>query len=544
MLCLTALLVKAVRWSPLRRILRSMLPARRPRGLAAILFMDIVASTQVAAELGDRRWKQLLGQFRSIVRSHAKRYRGHEENTAGDGFFITFPLPADAVRAAVDIATSVQALGLDVRSGIHFGEAEEIEGQSGGMAVHVGARVMSLAGPAEILMTATVRDLIAGTKATTEDAGVHELKGVPGSWHVWRLVALDDAALPPPVAAQEAMAARSGVTAQTARRRMRRIAAVGAAVLAIGGGGVIAAAVLNGPPPPTMVKVDPATNTVTQEVSDDFRAEHFTNGLWAINGALWQAVNKGFTGLVRRDMHSGAVLQQIGVEGEPAAGTFGFGSIWVAGLSGPGSLDRWDAVSGKPVAHLELDATIASIDVTDTAVWVLGDKGALFKIDPIQNRVADTYDTPTVEPGVVVALGDDVWVCDCHFHRIVDFDPEHDRVVRTMRFSEAGYLVGLNDDEGHKTMWLLDPDGATLTPIDVVTGTASQPIGIGANLHAAAVAFGSLWVAAGDKLLRIKGDSPEVIARIPMPHGMSAGAIAADPDTGTLWIGNCGCPIE
>jgi hypothetical protein len=137
-----------------------------------------------------------------------------------------------------------------------------------------------------------------------------------------------------------------------------------------------------------------------------------------------------------------------------------------------------------------------------------------------------------------------VWVCDCHFHRIVDFDPEHDRVVRTMRFSEAGYLVGLNDEEGQKTMWLLDPDGATLTPIDVVTGTAKQPIGIGANLHAAAVAFGSLWVAAGDKLLRIKGDSTEVIARIPMPHGMSAGAIAADPDTGTLWIGNCGCPIE
>ena len=93
-------------------------------------------------------------------------------------------------------------------------------------------------------------------------------------------------------------------------------------------------------------------------------------------------------------------------------------------------------------------------------------------------------------------------------------------------------------------MWLMDLDGETVTPIDILNGTAGQPIGIGSNLHAAAVGFGSLWVAAGDKVLRIQGSGTDVIARISMPKGFSAGAVAADPDTGRLWIGNCGCPIE
>jgi class 3 adenylate cyclase len=175
-----------------------MLQAGRTRRLATILFLDIVGSTQIAAELGDARWRGLLGRFRAIVRSELKRHRGHEEDTAGDGFFITFDQPAQAVRATAAIVGDVHEIGLDVRCGLRFGEAETIEGQRGGIAVHIGSRVMSLAGAAEILMTSTMRDLIIGTEVSLEDAGTHELKGVPGTWQVWRLRMLDGAPLPEP----------------------------------------------------------------------------------------------------------------------------------------------------------------------------------------------------------------------------------------------------------------------------------------------------------------------------------------------------------
>ncbi|HET7026730.1 MAG TPA: adenylate/guanylate cyclase domain-containing protein [Candidatus Limnocylindrales bacterium] len=520
-----------------------MAQGRRKRRLATILFLDIVGSTEVAAELGDARWRELLGRFRGIVRSDLRRHRGHEEDTIGDGFFITFDQPADAVRAAVATIGDIHDIGLDVRCGLHFGEAEMIEGERGGMAVHIGARVMSLGGAAEILMTSTVRDLIVGTQATFDDAGSHELKGVPGSWQIWRLRTFDGEAIPGPLDAEQATAAWAG-HGGAVTRRSRRVLVGAAALAAVGLLGGLLAVVTRAPPPPTLVRIDPATNTIVREVTDDYRSEHRPNSLWSVNGALWQAATANVQGLVRRDMQTGAAIQTIPVTGDPSAGAFGFGSIWIAGLSGTGSIDRWDAVTGKPLAHLTVDIAIASMDVGKTAVWVLGDAGQLVRIDPLTDQVDGTYSTPTTKPGVVVALADHVWVCDCQYHRVVEFDPATNNVVRTLSFAEAGFLVGLTDEQGRRTAWLLDPDAATLTPIDVVTGQAGQPIGIGANLHGATESFGSIWVAAGDKVLRVRGSGPEVTARIAMPNGMSAGSIAADPDTGALWVGDCGCPID
>ena len=528
------------------RIIRAMWTARRPRRLATILFLDIVGSTTIAAELGDRRWKTLLDHFRSVVRGELKRHRGHEEDTAGDSFFATFDQPAQAVRAAAAIVRRVQELGLDVRCGLHFGEAETIEGERGGIAVHIGSRVMSLAGPAEVLVTSTVRDLIVGAEATVEDAGAHELKGVPGSWQVWRLRAVDETPLPAPLDQDVAAAIRSGHGPAISRDRRRIVIATVALASIVVLGTVTAFLVQAGPAGPTILRIDPTNDSISQQITDDYRSEHYANGLWSVNGALWQAVTQGFTGLVRRDIQTGAVQQKIPVAGDPQSGAFGFGSIWLGGIESPGSVDRWDAVTGRAVADLTVDATIASMDASSSAVWVLGDKGDLFKIDPLSNQVTGTYRTPTQDPGVVITLADDLWVCDCEHHRIVEFDPVANRTVRTLTFAEAGFLVGLVDENGRKTAWLLDPtpDAATLTPIDVESGVAGQPIGIGSNLHAAAVSFGSLWVAAGDRLLRIQGSGPQVLARIAMPPGFSAGAIAADPQTGALWIGNCGCPIH
>jgi class 3 adenylate cyclase len=155
------------------------------RMLATILFTDIVGSTDKACELGDRRWAELLEQHNRVLRAMLARYRGTEVNTTGDGFLATFDGPARAVRCAQGICEAVRPLGLDVRAGCHTGEIELIGADVGGIAVHIGARVAVLAGPSEVLVSSTVKDLVAGSGLTFADRGEHELKGVPGSWRLY-----------------------------------------------------------------------------------------------------------------------------------------------------------------------------------------------------------------------------------------------------------------------------------------------------------------------------------------------------------------------
>jgi hypothetical protein len=235
----------------------------------------------------------------------------------------------------------------------------------------------------------------------------------------------------------------------------------------------------------------------------------------------------------------------VPITGDPTGGgTFGFGSIWIAGLSSPGSLDRWDAVTGRKLVTLTIDGSIVNVDVGTSAVWVLTDDGKLHEIDPIANRLVATFATGAVEVGRVVALADHIWVCACTRHTLYEFDPQQSKVVRVIDTPARGFLVGLADTNGAKTLWVLDPQGATLTPIDDSTGEPGQPIGIGANLHGATVGFGSLWIARGDQVIRLSGSGPDVQARIRMPSGMSAGAIAIDEQTGSVWVADCGCPID
>ena len=157
----------------------------RNRVLATVLFTDIVGSTERAAELGDHRWHQLLESHHGRVRAQLQRFRGREIDTAGDGFLATFDGPARAVECAQAIADSVRELGLEIRAGCHTGEIE-LDGDSvGGIAVHIGARVASLAQPGQVLVSSTLKDLVAGSGLVFEDAGDHELKGVPDRWHLY-----------------------------------------------------------------------------------------------------------------------------------------------------------------------------------------------------------------------------------------------------------------------------------------------------------------------------------------------------------------------
>jgi len=153
--------------------------------LATVMFTDIVDSTDHAARIGDRAWRDLLARHHTIVRRELSRYRGHERDTAGDGFFATFDGPARAIGAAQSIINGVRTLGLEARIGIHVGECELHDTKIAGLAVNIGSRVASNAGASEVLVSQTVRDLVAGSGISFEDRGIHDLKGIPGSWQLF-----------------------------------------------------------------------------------------------------------------------------------------------------------------------------------------------------------------------------------------------------------------------------------------------------------------------------------------------------------------------
>jgi class 3 adenylate cyclase len=155
------------------------------RVLATVLFTDICGSTARAAELGDRAWRELLGRHHQVARAQLTRFRGREVDTAGDGFFATFDGPARAIRCARAISEAVRDLGLEIRAGLHTGEVELDDGHVRGIAVHIGARVAAEAGPGEVLVSSTVKDLVAGSGLEFEERGAAELKGVPGEWRLF-----------------------------------------------------------------------------------------------------------------------------------------------------------------------------------------------------------------------------------------------------------------------------------------------------------------------------------------------------------------------
>lgn len=174
------------------------------RVLATVLFVDIVGSTERAAALGDRQWRELLEAFYTTVRRELGRFRGREIDTAGDGFLAAFDGPARAIRCACSIGDSVRLLGMNVRAGLHTGECEPIGEKLGGIAVHIAARITAFAAPTETLVSSTVRDLVTGAGFRFHDRGIHVLRGIPGEW---RLLAVER---PEPTAAPNSRLERSG----------------------------------------------------------------------------------------------------------------------------------------------------------------------------------------------------------------------------------------------------------------------------------------------------------------------------------------------
>ena len=188
------------------------------RGLGAVLFTDIVGSTLVAAEMGNTRWSELVSRHHLLIRREILRFGGREQDTAGDGFFVAFERPVDAIRCAVAAANAVRELGIEIRAGVSFGQLEMVEGKAGGLIVNTAARVMSVAGPGEVLVPAATKDLLPGAGISFSDHGVHRLKGIEGEVRLFAVKDVDGLELAEPLEEEEAAERRRGIVPATSRR--------------------------------------------------------------------------------------------------------------------------------------------------------------------------------------------------------------------------------------------------------------------------------------------------------------------------------------
>ncbi len=525
--------------------------------MATVLFLDIVDSTHIAGEVGDRRWRELLGEFRRRVRAELRRHRGREQDTAGDAFFATLDRPADAVRAAVAIVRAAQAMGLDVRSGLHTGELERIDGRLGGIAAHIGARVMARAGAAEVLASGTVRELAIGGGTEFGPPDETELKGVPGLFRLHRVVSVDDALLPPPLTREQA-AARLASSATRARAVAPIAAGIGAlslvAVAAMAGlamrhgAGASPRPVLSASPGPrvTMLRVDPKSYQIT-ELRDRHVSVGAAASITVVAGTLWQVTP---ISIVRRDIETGQATAAFDLPRETFNVRFAFGSIWVARVDESflfEVLERRDAINGRLIATIKPPDRFEDWATSGQAVWILTNQGELLQIDPITNRIVDQDPIPHKLRLVgLAAVGEKLWVCECAAGRLTEYDPSVDKVLRNVAFTQSGFVIpddrvsnrnGAVSTEDN-VMWLLDAVGGTITPVDPKSGIAGSALGIPRPVTARAFGFGALWLAADGKLHRVDLESGR-LRTIEMPDGLVAGGVALDETANVVWVSTC-----
>jgi YVTN family beta-propeller protein len=505
------------------------------RDLAIVLFTDIVGSTELAAELGDDRWRQVLATHHGVVRKALKKYAGREVDTAGDGFFATFKRPADAIRCASDIVDQLRAVGIQIRAGVHMGEVEQLGGKAGkvgGIAVHIGARVAGKAGASEILVSSTVRDLVAGSDIRFADRGSYDLKGVPGEW---RLYAVDHelAGEVPPKPVVEAPAAKA------ARRRAIPATAIGITGIVMAIAAVVVVLVVTQSGPSDVVAV-PGPDTVSRI---ETKANRFAGtssvgsvptGLAAGGGSIW-VINTSDQTLSRIDPATGKVLSSRAVGGPPTGVAFGSGSAWVTtqfGLTsgGTGSVLRFDPGTPGVSKVIEVGSGVASITFGEDAVWATNKiRNTLLRIDPDTSQVAQTINVGDGPEAVVAGRGA-VWVGNTLDSSIWRIDTNSGVVASKISLSSPPTSLALDGN----TLWVASQTSNTVTRIDARSGATVATIRVGAQPAAIAAGGGSVWVSsdAGHAVERIDPSTNKVVRRLAV-SGSPAGLVILG---GVVWV--------
>lgn len=521
-----------------------MSPSAPGRRLATVLFLDIVGSTHVASDLGDARWTTLLTRFRKVVRSAIRHHGGREANFTGDGFLATFPEPAKAVAAGVAITHAVQELGIDVRVGLHTGEVQTIQGHLGGVAVHIGARVMALAGSAEVLVTSTVKDLVHGSSIEFDDVAAHELKGVPGTWQLVAVRSIGGEPTPMPIDPADALVRLDTIGVRgPARWRHRASVLVAALVTVVAGLAlwiVVRPAEAPSPPPETsLVKLDAGKAEIATTVADGLITDHLWGALSVENGALFQLTPSSVR---TRDLETGQVRETFDTDAHDAS-AIGFGSQWLASRSEVDSISRVDLVSGEIVDSLDIEGGVAALGAGAEAMWFVSSGGDLGRVDPITLSV-QTWPSGASSPAVVVPFEDFVWICDCDNRQIIRFDVTKER-FRTFDIPEEAYLVGPKQGGSPDQLWLVDQSASAVTPLDPRTAERGRAIGFDGPLADAEIGLGKIWIAAAKHVYVLDQNDDEAdVVDIAMPAGFFASSVAIDSQRNSVWIATCGCPFH
>ena len=508
-------------------------------GLGAVLFTDIVGSTAIAAEMGNTRWSELVARHHRIVRRELERFGGHEMDTAGDGFFATFERPADAIRCAVAAAGAVRELGIEIRAGVGFGELESVGKKASGLVVNTAARVMSVAGPGEVLVTASLREIVSGGGISFAEHGTHQLKGLDGEFRLFTVAEVDGAAPTPPLDPEEAAERRRDIFPSASHRRAVLIG-VGAGVLALLVIGVLLAtggepeqpAAQAGPLRNAVVRIDPETGSIDAVVSLEGTAPQqpgvdLYHPIAAGEGSVW---------LLRPPLllRVDPVLEQLR-EGGTDVSVFasavmtGLDAAWVHVQN---SIQRIHPGTGEGQEVLSLPTatgiTDYSMAVSD-AVWLAVSDGTLVRFDPGTGARDQTDLGSRID--AMAATRDAVWTFDTNTELLTRVDPG------SLRPSADPIPVpGTNDRIAatREAAWLLDRGVGLLTRVSGSRNEVNGTVRVGDDPTSLAVGLGFVWVGdAGGTLFRIDQTTLEM-KEFDIPAEVVG--VAVDEGEGTVWI--------
>jgi class 3 adenylate cyclase len=483
------------------------------RRLATVLFTDMVGSTERAIELGDRAWRSVLRSHHRAVRAELRRYGGHEVDSAGDGFFATFPQPAQAVRCALAIHAAVRPMGLSMRSGIHAGEVEPIGQKVGGVAVHLAARVLSAAEPGEILATSTVRDLVAGSELSLADAGTRMFKGFSEPWHVYRVTG------PEP-----AQTHRDDERPPERDVRQRRTTYALGGVL--GAGLVVAVLVLLGltgsrpdvvAGPNTVVLIE-GENRLDRAVS----VARAPSALATDAGALWVASEAGTITRIGLDDE---VQQVVGGVGIPTAMALADGTAWIlAGFEG-----RLSRVDGETVELRDsVEIRARSVAAAGTGIWLTDDiADRVIRLSPLTLGEDGSAELDAGSgPRAVAIAGTDIWVANERSATLVRIDGQ------TAQATGTGIGLGAPPTDlaiGAGSAWVTSMATDTLLRVDLERGEVLAAIDMCDEPDAVVASGEGVWVAcrAGRAVRRLDADGAFIVD-IHVPGVPSALALAED----------------
>ncbi len=511
------------------------------RGLGAVLFTDIVGSTLIAAEMGNTRWGELVARHHRILRGLIHRFGGREIDTAGDGFFVVFERPADAIRCAVEATEAVRRLGIEIRAGVSFGELETVERKPGGLVVNTAARVMSVAGPGEVLVPASVKEIVPGAGITFAEHGVHQLKGLDGEFRLFGVTGIDGREMVPPLEAEEAAERRREIF-PTGGRRRAMLVGVGAGVLAliVGAwlllsGGSDEPKRVPGPLQHSVVRIDADAGHVGASSvfigdpgGEDTMLTFIDHPLVVGQGGVWllRPPNLLHIDPLRVEVRSAGI--NVGFATSQTVAT-GFDAVWV--LSDrtlyevhPGT----DEV--KPFLRLPLAGGIATyaLALDNKHLWVGDSDGTVVRLDPATGAPDQAETGLTVD--LLAATTNGLWVVDIVDGSMSRIDQESLEPMGEQIEIDGSIdqVVGSGDD-----LWILDQHAGIVTRADAVSSSVRDTARVGHDPTDIAIGSDAVWVGDLDgSLYRVDRATLEVRE---FPIGAEVLAVAVDQGAETVW---------